>query len=135
LLPLWDLQDKKECRSIQRDLKESQAFIVRNVKGYFNIERMGGTTTIEMVGNMCQDVFFLYYLGYKDMDGNTIRVGTANDKINRDKFAMVYHHYTPVPKGWEIPAENRPYIPPKNLALFEAGIAWVRKNVGERDAL
>ena len=89
-----------------------------------------------MVGNMCVDVFSLYLLGFKGMDGKGIREVEEAEFVSRCRdFAMGYQHYTPVPKGWKIPDRDRPYISAFDLSELEKGIKDVRARMGEREAL
>ena len=137
LLPLWDLQDQKCCQYVQKAMKHNQERVVRDLKTFFKVERLGGETNLEMVGNMCIDALYLYWLGYKDVNGNGIRElsrAEAESSLASSR-KMCYQHFTKVPKGWRIPAEDRPYIPPAVLEQVEEGIEWVRKNTGEREAL
>ena len=97
---------------------------------------MGGQTDEGTVNNMCLDAFYLYLLGYKDADGNGIRrLSAAEVQGKTKKVTMQYHHYTAVPKGWQIPVEDRPSIPRDTLASLEKGIEAVRQKIGEREAI
>ena len=136
MLPLWDIQDKKRCLFIKNDLACDLYTIAYNVRNYFKLERLRGKADPEAVGNMCQDVFLLYLHGYKDTEGNAIdRIPAKNARTALDNSFMIYQHHTPVPKGWKIPEEDRPFIPAHDLAKLEKGIEYVRKTMGERDAI
>lgn len=133
-LPLWDLQDRKYCDYVQKELKHAICHIAQDVKNFFKLEHLGAETSSVMVGNMCHDALSLYLLGYKDSNGNSIQLIPTGELLN-GKVANAYHHYTQVPKGWQIPAENRPFIPPDVLAALEKGIEGCRKLLGEREAI
>ena len=108
--------------------------IIHHVKTFFKVEHLGGKTPLEMVGNMCTDSFALYLLGYKDTEGKIIRV-VQQEEFFKGDFAMTYFHYTPVPKGWQIPVKDRPFIPPNVLETLEKGIESCRRRMGERDPI
>ena len=138
LLPLWDLHDEKTRRELS-DSKaaKNQSFIVNNIKTFFKLEQLGAETPVDMVGNMCVDAMTLFFLGYKGSDGCAIRQVFSDEYFNKKskEVSKEYRHYTPVPKGWTIPAEDRPTIDPHVLAKLEEGIEGCRKRMGERESL
>ena len=140
VVPSWDMQDKAYHSWARKELKHMQSLIIKNIRAYFKVETLGGDTTGEMVGNMCQDSFTLFILGYTGPDGNDIRLLEGDElvavKMGRTKKdSMMYPWHTRVPKGWTIPAEAVRLMDAETFKELQRGIEFIRNTYGERDAL
>ena len=137
-LPLWDLHDEKQRRELS-SRAERQSLIVNDIKKFFKLEQLGAKISLEMVGNMCMGAMTLYFLGYKGSDGCAIRRVPKHELVdaleNKKGHSILFLHYTQVPKGWTISAQDRLSLSPDRLAELEKGIEGCRKEMGEREAL
>jgi MYND finger len=125
-VPIWDLQDDRTRCEAQILFGDKQELLMRIVQDFFkNISRRSKIPTPTMLEKMCVCVLYLRHL-------RQLPVATEEERAIVEEDFL---HISRIPKDWEVSAEDRNDLGKQGLAKVEAGIEWIRENVGEREPL